>query len=193
MIVPKKKDTLRELALSLFLMLEFNPDTSSFSLIARIRERAVTALRSAATYTGVIGHRDVENFLNSRHLKFTIPYKGDIVKGDILRFTEDAYDSRRKPPRWLGKRNVTAEVTGMRHNNGDPMLVMKVIASMGAWILKPDTEIHRPLKLIARSDAQRALWEDEAERKKIKNQKPASPKTIREAAKETFLSKKKAD
>ncbi len=190
-IVPKKKDALRELALSLFLMLEFNPDTASYSLIARIRERAAAALLSAATYTGIIGQEHIQGFLNSRPMKFTILCKRDFVKGDIIQFTEDAYDGRRKPSRWLGKRNVTAEVTNIRANNGDPMLMMKVIVCAGAWELKPDEEIRRPLKLIARTEAKRVAWENEAEREGAKRQRQANPRTIREAARETFAAKKK--
>jgi hypothetical protein len=191
MIIPKKKDALRELALSLFLMLEFNPDTASYSLVEQIRERAASALRSAAAYTGVIGQNDVQDFLNSRPLKFSIPCKGDIVKGDTIRFIEDAYDGRRNPPRWLGKRNVTAAITGIRPNNGDSMLMMKVIACVGAWELKPDEEIRRPLRVIGRSDVKRIPWDNEDERKRMKDRPTANPRTMKAAAVETFTLKKK--
>ena len=191
MIVLKKKDVLRELAVSLFLMLDFNPDVTSASLIQRIRDRAIAALQSAVTYTGLIGQNEVQGFLQSAPLRFSIVCKGDIVKGDIIRFTEDAYDGRRNPPRWLGKRNVTAEITGIRPNNGDPMLMMKVIACVGAWELKPDAEICRTLKAIARSDAKRAPWENDDERKKVKDQTSANPRTIKTAAAETLALKKK--
>ena len=190
MIVPKKKDALRELALSLFLMLEFDAETAPYSLISRIRERATTALRAATTYTGIINREHIQDFLDGRSLKFTIPCKQDVVKGDTIQFTEDAYDGRRKPPRWLGKRNITAQVTAIRPNNGDPMLIMKVIVCLGAWILKPDVEIHRPLKVIARSDAKRSPWDNEVERTNIKNRPEANPQTMKAAAAETFTLKK---
>src|SRR5665213_3530974 len=110
MIVIKKKNVLQELALSLFLMLEFDEDTTALSLMKRIRERSEAALQAAAFYTGVIGEKDLQEFLKSKPLKFTIDCGTDIVKGDIIRFIEMVSDNRKKPPRQLGKRGVTAEV-----------------------------------------------------------------------------------
>ncbi len=190
MIVLKKKDVLKELAVSLFLMLDFNPDITAISIMQRIRERAASALQAAATYTGTIGQNDVKGFLNSRPMSFTIPCKGDIVKDDIIRFTEDAYDGRRKPPRWLGKRMITAEVISRRIKDGNMTLTLRVISCVGTWIVKPDTEITRPLHTVARSDVMRVPWDDEAEREQVKNQKKADPKTMKQAAAEALTVKR---
>src|ERR1700722_8196771 len=164
MIILKKKDVLQELAVSLFLIQEFSPDTTTLSLMTRIRERAKAALEAAAIYTGVICEKDVQEFLKSPPLKFIIECGTDIIKGDTIRFVEDVFDNRQKPPRQIGKRGVTAEVTGIKTADGACMLDMRVIACGGVWDLKPGTGIRRTMKIVTRIEVKRTAWEDETKR-----------------------------
>lgn len=186
MIVMKKKTVLQELAISLYLMLEFDPDTTASSLVRRIRERAKDALEAAATYTGILGEKDVHDFLRTKPLKFTINCNTDIIKGDIIRFIEIVFDNRKKPPRQLGKRGVTAEVIDMHQMGEDAMLDMRVIVSGGVWDIKPDTEIHRTLKNVARIEVMRTAWDDEGLRQEVKKRNAPHPKTIKGAMEEIF-------
>jgi hypothetical protein len=164
MIILKKKDVLQELAVSL----QFNADTTSLSLIRRIRERAEAALKDASVYTGPLVEKDMQNFLKSKPLNFTIHCGRDILKGDIIRFIEMVFDNRRRPPRQIGKRGVTAEVLNIYPTGDNPMLDLMVIASGGMWDLKPGTEIHRTLKIVTRTEVMRVAWDDEARREKLK-------------------------
>ena len=190
MILFKKKDILRELAVSLFLTLEFNPDITSASLIRRIRDRAKEALQAAATYTGLLGQNEVQDFLQSEPFRFSIACKDDIIKGDIIRFTEDVYNGRVKPPRRIGKRTVSAEVKSLRASGQNTMLLMRVIECGGVWELEPDSEIRRTLKNIARQDVMRVAWTDEASRDLIKQQPNPEPKAIKQAAAEAFATRR---
>jgi hypothetical protein len=168
MIIVKKKDVLQELAVSLFLMLRFDADTTALSLVKRIRERAEAALKDAAAYTGPIAEKDVEEFLKSKSLRFAIHCGRDILKGDTIRFIEMVFDNRQKPSRQIGKRGITAEVLNIYPTGNNPMLDLRVIASGGVWDLKPDTEIHRTLKIVTRIEVMRVAWDDEAKREKLK-------------------------
>ena len=133
MIVIKKKNVLQELAISLFLLLECEKNSAARSIAKRIRERAEEALKASAIYTGTFGEPDVQEFLKSKYYKFTIDCGKDIVKGDIIRFVEGVFNNQQKPPRLIGKRGVTAEVTDIRMTRNNPMLYMRVIASGGVW------------------------------------------------------------
>jgi len=165
MIHLRKKDVLKELALSLFLMLEFDVDTTATSVIRRIRDKAAAALKAAAIYTGAFGEKDAQEFLGSQQYNFTIPCRSDIVRGDIIRFVEGVFNSRVKPSRLIGKRSVTAEVADIRETSKNCALQMRVIASSGVWPLKPETTIRRGIRNVLHFEAMRAPWEDEAKRR----------------------------
>jgi len=190
MILFKKKDIFKELAVTLFLTLEFNPDTTSASLIKRIRDRAKTALEAAAVYTGLLGQNEIENFLHSEPLRFSISCKADIVRGDIIRFTEDVYNGHIKPPRRIGKRTVSAEIKSLRAYGQNTMLLMRVIECGGVWELEPDTEIRRTLRSVSRQEVLRVPWDDEASRTLAKSQPSPEPKTIKQAAAEAFATRR---
>jgi len=164
-IILRKKDAMLELALSLFLMLEFDADTTAISIIRRIRDKAEAALKSAETYTGPFGQKDAQEFLNTRQYKFTLPCGPDIVKGDVIQFIEGVFDNRAKPPRFFGKRSVAAEVIDIRQESKNCALQMRVIASSGVWPLKPETTIRRGVGNVLHFEAMRAPWDNEAKRK----------------------------
>ena len=186
MIIIKKKNVLHELAVSLFLMLEFDRDTAPLSLINRIRERATDALDAASVYTGRLGQKDVKAFLEARHLQFNISCGTDIVNGDVIRFVEVAFNNTVKPARRLGARGVIAEVTDIREINGNPILHMRVISSGGTWQLKPESTIRRTLRNVTRMEIMRVAWDSEVKREERKNWQHARSKTTKNAAVETL-------
>ena len=176
MIIIKKKNALHELAVSLFLLLEFNPDTTAVSLIKRIRDRSRDALQAAAHYTGVIGERDVEAFLKAKHLNFDIACGRDIIKGDTIRFVETVFNNKVSPPHRLGSRGVIAEVTSIHNDTGsNPVLYMRVLSSRGTWELNPDIPIRRTLRNVTRTEVMRAAWDNEANRQGIRDTFPNLP------------------
>jgi len=165
MMVIRKKHVLQELAICLFLMLEFFPETPvPTAAIQRAQKRSRAALDTASTYTGIIGEKDLQAFIEEKPLHFVIDCGSDIVRGDTIRFIEQVYDSRRKPPRTLGNRGVIAEVMGISKVRGSPMLHMRVISSGGVWSLSSGVEIYRTLKIVTRTEVMRIPWEDEAQR-----------------------------
>jgi len=168
MISIRKKDVLQELAVSLYLLLEFFPDTQLPSaVVRRAQEKARTVLDTAAIYTGVIGDKNLQAFIEEKPLHFTIDCGADIVRGDTIRFIEQAYDSRRKPARMLGKRGIIAEVMGISKVRNKPMLHMRVVSSGGTWSLAAGTDIYRTLKIVTRTEVIRVPWEDESQRNKV--------------------------
>jgi hypothetical protein len=175
MIVIKKKNVLQELALSLFLMLESENGSTARAMIMRIREKAEDALKAAAVYTGSFGPKELQEFLKSRHLRFTIDCGSDIVKGDVIRFIEGVFNNKRKPAQLIGKRGITAEVLNIHSTDSSPMLEMRVIASGGTWELRPETAITRPLKNVAHFEVMRIAWENETQRQRS-GTKDESPK-----------------
>ncbi len=182
MIVIKKKNVLQELAVSLYLMLEFNPDTTALTLIQRIRDRAADALQTATFYTGTIGKKEIEAFLKSKPLKFSIDCGKDIVKGDVIRFVETIFDNRFKPPRRLGQRGVIAEVLDVRTKSNNPILHMRVISSGGAWEIKPDEMIRRTMRNVIHTEVMRAAWDNEAKRAELKTIKETLPELTKTAS-----------
>jgi hypothetical protein len=181
MLIIKKKQLLNELAVSLYLMLEYNPDTTNFATTQRIQERAKAALESAQYYTGTINYQNVRVFLTTEPLHFCIDCRKDIIKGDIIRFIEHVQDNRRRPPRYLGKRGITAEVIGITPNGNNPMLQLRVMASGGVWDQAPNSEISRTMKLVNRSDVMRAPWEDEEKRNALRQAITQKPPTMKSA------------
>lgn len=160
----RKKHVLHELAMSLFLMLEFDEDTTAHSVIRRIRERAAAALRAASRYTGSLGEKELQDFLKIRPLNFTIHCGADIVVGDTIRFVEMVLSNRFTPSRPVGRRSVTAEVLGFEGNAATPMVRLRVITTGGVWDLKPASIIRRTLHHIVRQEVMRTAWSDEAKR-----------------------------
>ena len=181
MLIIRKKNVLHELAVCLYLMLEFNPDTTARSLINRIQERAKTALESARSYTGIIGETNVHSFLTAKPLKFSIDCGRDIVKGDFIRFIEHVYDNRRRPPRHLGERGIIAEVIGNSAKQDNSLLHLRVISCGGVWNIAADTEIFRTLKIVTRTEVMRAPWEDEPKRNKHDDNTDKTPHDIKSA------------
>jgi hypothetical protein len=186
MIVIKKKNVLQELAFCLFLMLESEKGATTLAVITRIREKAQEAIKTAAIYTGIFGAKDLQEFLKSRHLKFTIDCGSDIVKGDIIRFVEGVFNNKRKPAQMIGKRGITAEVMGIHSTDSNPILEMRVITSGGTWELPPETAIIRPLKNVVHFEVMRVARENESQHQKYE---PIgeSPKTIRTAQNNQLL------
>jgi len=164
MLIIKKKNVLHELAVCLYLMLEFDPDTTAVSVTQRIKKRSQAALEDAKTYTGTIGEAEAQQFLNSPIYNFTIDCGTDIVKGDIIRFVEQVFDNRRRPPREIGKRGIIAEVISVKPRPKNPILYLRIISSGGVWNIKPGTKIIRTLKIITRTEVMRTPWPDEAQR-----------------------------
>ena len=178
MIIIKKKNVLQELAVCLFLTLEFNPDITAASLIKRIQERSKAALNAASTYTGVLGKQEVKGFLDVKPLHFNIDCGKDIVIGDTIRFKEQVYNNKLCPPRQLGLRGVVAEVIGITAKRDNPLFHLRVISSGGVWDLKPDMQIKRTLKIITRMEVMRAQWEHESQREKTGSAADQTPKHI---------------
>ena len=166
MLVVRKKHILRELAMSLFLMLEFDEDITAHSVMRRIHERAEAALRAAARYTGSLGEKELQDFLRIRPLKFTIHCGTDIVNGDTLRFVETVFNNRTRPARPIGRRSVTAEVLDIESSSDTPILKMRVITCGGIWDLKPESIIRRTLRHVVRQEVMRVAWDDESKRNK---------------------------
>ncbi len=164
MMVVRKKHVLHELAMSLFLMLEFDEDTTAHSVMRRIRQRAEAALQAAARYTGRLGERELRDFLQIKPLNFTIHCGTNIVQGDIIRFIETVFNNRCKPSRPVGRRSVTAEVLGFDAGHGIPLVRMRVISTGGVWDLKPESVIRRTLRHVVQQEIMRVAWDDEAKR-----------------------------
>lgn len=187
MYMMRKKDVLKELAVSLFLILEFDRDTTAISITKRIQEKAKNALQAAVLYTGVIGQTEANEFLEVKIPKFTIDCGRNIVKGDTLRFVEMVYDNRRIPQRLIGKRGIIAEVLSQNVEYGNPMVTLRVISCGGTWNLKPGIEIARTIKIITRMEVMRAPWNDESQRGKIDNVEDRAPCQIKSAKVQLML------
>ena len=181
MVIIKKKNVLQELAVCLFLTLEFNPDTTADSVIQRIKERSRSVLKDAAIYTGVLGEKDLRAFLVAKPYRFNIDCGNDIVKGDTIRFTEQVFNNKTKPQRQLGLRGIVAQVMDISTLCGKPMLHLRVISSGGVWELKPDTEIRRTLRVVTRMDVMRSAWDNESQRNKPDSETDQTPKQIKSA------------
>jgi len=183
MIIIKKKNVLHELAVSLFLMLEYIPNAATVPLVQRIRERAKDALQAASHYTGIIADKDVSAFLAAKPLKFSIDCGRDIIKGDTIRFVETVFNNKVKPARRLGTRGVVAEVTSVYYGNGsNPVLYMKVLSSRGTWELNTEIPIRRTLKNVVRTEVMRVPWENETRREEIKSARQISQQPVKKSS-----------
>lgn len=178
MLLTKKKDIFQELATMLFLMRELVLHPQASTYMPRLRERATTALDAALPYTGILGNKQIRAFLEAKTKKFDIECGTNIIPGDTIRFVEIVTDNRRKPPRILGKRGVTADVVDIHPPSDNPILLLRVITSGGVWDLQPGDDIRRTLKSIIHLGVTRCPWDDEDRRMALKNEAIAPSETI---------------
>jgi len=169
MFMIRKKDVLQELAVVLYLTQQFNPVTTAASVLNRLKERADAALQAAEVYTGKIGDKELRDFLTIHPLRFSIDCGSDIIKGDVIRFQEQVFNNKVKPPIQVGIRGIIAQITGTSTVAGKPMVHLRVVSSGGVWAISPDEEIRRTLRIITRMEVMRAPWDDEAKRETAKN------------------------
>lgn len=174
-----RKDAMRELAVALVLVMEFTKglhtdDDDARILIEHTRERADDALDASARFTGIGGIEDVREHIQSQLDDFTIECGRDIVKADTIRFSEPVYDNRRKPPVYLGRRRVDADVLDAKLVGDKPVLTLQIIATKGTWPLKAGTETKRYIGNIINFGIKRMPWDHEDRRAELKS------KTIKE-------------
>ncbi len=177
MILLKKKEVFQELATTLFLMKELMTHPGAPSFMPRLIEQANAALASAQPYSVLLGNKQIREFFEVKPLKLNIDCGTDIIKGDTIRFVETIIDNRRKPPRILGKRAVTAYVVDVKPPDENPILLLRVIVCGGVWDLEPGKDISRTMRSIIQFEIKRTPWEDEAKRTALKNDAKALTKT----------------
>jgi hypothetical protein len=152
-------------------MKELVQHPSAKDFMARLKEKADNALAAALPYTGILGDKQIREFLDTRPKRFTIDCGSDIIKGDIIRFMELVTNNQRKPAKVIGRRGITAEVIAVNPPDNNPILLLRVVASGGTWDIEAGTDIRRTMKSIIQMDIKRAAWDDEGKRLALKNAK----------------------
>lgn len=108
-------------------------------------------------------------------MEFTINCTGDVVAGDTIRFTEAVFGGSHRKPRYLGEREITAEV--VRDSYGadkqQHTFTISVLACTGYDPLEAGTETTRKGRNVYRNGTVRCAWTDEAARVAAAHEKHA--------------------
>ena len=98
--------------------------------------------------------------------EFPITCTGDVVAGDVIRFTEGVFGGSRDRPKKVGDRTIVARV--LRESYGadkqQHTFSIEVIESSGHQPLKPGALTTRKGRNIYRNGTQRKPWPEEADR-----------------------------
>jgi len=92
--------------------------------------------------------------------------RGDVVTGDMIRFTESVWGGSYRKPRHLGSRTVEAEVLNDSYgvDKQQHTFTLRVISSTGLDALDAGKTIRRKGRNIYRGEPERLQWSDESER-----------------------------
>jgi len=106
---------------------------------------------------------------------FTYGCTGDVVVGDIIRFTEAVFGGSYRSPRYLGDRVIKAEV--LRDSYGrdkqQHTFTLRVVASSGVDPIAAGTVTRRKGRNVYRNGTVRKPWPDEAARDAARAEKHA--------------------
>ncbi len=101
------------------------------------------------------------------------PARGDVVTGDMIRFTESVWGGSYRKPRHLGSRTIEAEVVsdnyekigyGIGADKQQHTFSLRVISSTGLLEVDAGKTIRRKGRNIYRGEPERLLWSDESKR-----------------------------
>lgn len=152
-----KKEIIKEVATSLYLLIMFSKpapgvewDGLDEKVLDDTRAKAEVALKQAERVIGPLNVETVKEFMATRDEKFIIDCGGDVVVGDKIRFTEDAFDNRHTPSLFIGKRTVVAEVKAIEPDGRDMSLTLRIIRTSGSWPLAVGSESPRILQYITK-------------------------------------------
>jgi hypothetical protein len=125
-------------------------------------------------------------------MKEMIDATGDVVVGDVITFTEavwPAYSPRRRSPRPLGERTITARVLGDSYGDlkQQHTFTLEVVDASGFAAPAPGTHLLRKGRNIYRNGVTRERWTDEAAREAVKAEKHARGAVARRARTERRL------
>lgn len=114
---------------------------------------------------------------------------GDVVAGDVIRFSETVWCGSLRKPRALGEREITAEVLGDSYGEAKQQhtFTLQVLSSTGYEALAEGTKTHRKGRNVYRNGTQWLVWLDEAARHRVAEEKHSrgdAARAVRRARKE---------
>lgn len=91
---------------------------------------------------------------------------GDACKGDTIRFTESVFAGSYRKPKFLGEREIVAEITACSYGQEKQQhtFSLHVIESSGTQPLKAGTKTRRKARNVYRNGTRRQPWADEGAR-----------------------------
>lgn len=100
---------------------------------------------------------------------------GDVVPGDVIRFTEAVFGGTPWKPRYLGEREIIARVLrdSYGRDRGQHTFTLEVVSSTGTEALAAGTVTQRKGRNVYRNGTERRRWDDEAARDRIAAEKHA--------------------
>lgn len=98
---------------------------------------------------------------------------GDVVAGDVIRFTEGVYGGSYRKPRFLGERSVVARVLKESYGRDKQQhtFTIEVLESGGIEPLTAGTQTTRKGRNIYRNGTERRRWADETARGRAAEEK----------------------
>ncbi len=105
--------------------------------------------------------------------EFSINCTGDVVVGDIIKFTEGVFGGSFKKPKFIGNREIVAKVINDNYGSlkQQHTFTIEVIESSGEQPLKTGAKTTRKGRNIYRNGTWRRPWNDEENRINIANEK----------------------
>jgi len=98
---------------------------------------------------------------------------GDVVRGDVVRFTEAVFSGSFRSPKYAGNRTIVAEILRESYGAGKQQhtFTFRVVESSGVQPLVAGVETRRKGRNLYRNGIERQLWTDEAVRAQIAGEK----------------------
>lgn len=117
---------------------------------------------------------------------FPLDCTGNVVAGDVIRFTEGVFSGSYRKPRFLGERTIEAKIIRDSYGGGRQQhtFTLRVIRSEGYDLLPAGQVIRRKGRNVYRNDCWRQSWADEAARAAActeKHERGDAARTEREA------------
>ncbi len=98
---------------------------------------------------------------------------GDVVCGDTIRFSEGVFGGSYRKPKHIGNREIIAEVVKDSYGQQKQQhtFTLVVLESSGEQPLKVGTKTTRKGRNVYRNGTERLLWDDEAARESVADEK----------------------
>lgn len=114
-----------------------------------------------------------ENIQYPTDAEIYIDCTGDVVKGDIIKFTEGVFVGNYRNSVYTGDRTITAEVTNDSYgaDKQQHTFSLLIIRSEGEDPLQPGQKTRRKGRNVYRNGTERAKWKDESQRREAADEK----------------------